>query len=137
MVNVEEFNKVKVTGDTISGCLDSYLAAMKRVNVSFAESAENIAVPDEAPEGEAGNAPADNAAKSTVSGKIAEIRSAVIDGNTTYYLRLDGESVYYAVSAAESEQAVILNTGDTIRAEASGSGSIRPMTKLEIIPAAE
>ena len=60
-----------------------------------------------------------------VTGVVTEIRSAVIGGNTTYYLRLEGDSAFYAVSAAESEQAVILNKGDTIRADASGSGAIR------------
>ena len=135
MVNVEEFNKVKVTGDTISGCLESYLDAMKRANVSYDQSAENIAVPDEtAPGADPGtDAEAPAADTQTITGVVAEIRSAVIDGNTVFYLRLDGESAYFAVSAAESETAVILNTGDTIRANVTGSGAIRQMTKLEIV----
>lgn len=54
----------------------------------------------------------------TVSGTIAEIRSAVIDGNTWYYLRLKGEkvddTVYYSISAVDCKDAVILNQGDQV-----------------------
>lgn len=44
--------------------------------------------------------------------------SAVIDGNTWYYLRLKGEgvvdTVYYSISAADCKDAVILNKGDQV-----------------------
>ena len=61
---------------------------------------------------------AEQAGKETAKGTIAEIRSAVIDGNTWYYLRLKGEgvvdTVYYAISAADCKDAVILNKGDQV-----------------------
>ena len=40
-----------------------------------------------------------------------------------------------AVSAADCEQAVILNIGDTVRMKASDNGAIRKVTSLEIVPA--
>ena len=53
-----------------------------------------------------------------MSGTIAEIRSAVIDGNTWYYLRLTGEdvddTVYYSISAVDCKTAVILSKGDPV-----------------------
>lgn len=45
---------------------------------------------------------------------MAEIRSAVLEGNTYYFIRLDNESVFYALSAAENPLAVILNPGDQV-----------------------
>ena len=48
------------------------------------------------------------------SGQVAEIRSAVLNGSTYYFLRLEGETVFYALSAAQDRQAVTLNIGDRI-----------------------
>ena len=52
--------------------------------------------------------------KTQASGTIAEIRSAVLSGSTYYFLRLEGETVFYALSAAQDRQAVTLNVGDRI-----------------------
>ena len=51
------------------------------------------------------------------SGVIAELRSAVLDGNTYYFIRLEGEEVFYSVSASQNEVAVILNVGDSVTIE--------------------
>ena len=57
---------------------------------------------------------------------MAEIRTAVLDGNSYYFLRLEGQEAFYAVNAAENPLAVILNTGDavTILYNAGEGGSI-------------
>lgn len=136
MVNVAQVDQIKVRGTSVSACLDNYLAALKAANVKVNASVENINVPDEDDPDAQTTAPATDTpieSGSAVTGVVTEIRSAVIGGNTVYYLRLEGNSAFFAVSAAESEQAVILNKGDSIRAEASGSGSIRQMTKLTIV----
>ena len=49
-----------------------------------------------------------------ISGTVAEIRSAVLDGNTTYFLRLEGSPVFYALSVKDSREAVTLNVGDEV-----------------------
>ena len=132
LVNVRLYNKIKITGNTISGCLDTYLATLKAEHVALEEDTEDIVVPDE--NDTAAEKP--DAAAANVTGTITEIRSAVIDGNTVYYLRLAGDSAFYTVSAADSPEAVILSTGDTIRGTASGDGTIRPMKGMQIVPAA-
>lgn len=38
----------------------------------------------------------------------------MIGGDSRYYLRLQGESVYYVISAADAPQVVTLNTGDRV-----------------------
>lgn len=134
LVNVRQYNKVKVTGNTISGCLDSYVESLKSVGVDVEKDVENIAVPNEdGTQTTPGDEQVQNAAE--VIGAVSEIRSAVIDGNTVYYLRVSDSAAYYAVSAADCEQAVILNTGDTVRMKTSGNGAIRKVASLEIVPA--
>ncbi len=55
--------------------------------------------------------------QTTATGKVAEIRSAVLNGNTYYFLRLEGEKVFYSLSAAANPVAVTLNVGDTVTIE--------------------
>jgi hypothetical protein len=50
----------------------------------------------------------------SVSGVIEEIRTAVINGNSQYYISLQGDDHYYVVSAADDADAVILNAGDLV-----------------------
>ena len=46
---------------------------------------------------------------------MAEIRSAVIEGTSVYYLRFEGESGFSVyVSAAQVPEAPLLNVGDTV-----------------------
>ena len=59
--------------------------------------------------------PAEDQTLQETKGTIAEIRSAVIEGTSVYYLRFEGEdsfSVY--VSAAQVPEAPLLNVGDTV-----------------------
>jgi len=50
----------------------------------------------------------------TATGAIADIRTAVINGDSCYYIRLDGANVYYAVYASDFETVVIANKGDNV-----------------------
>ncbi len=56
-----------------------------------------------------------------------------MDGNSYYFLRLEGQDVFYAVSAADSPIAVILNVGDevTITYAPGEEGSILSGTSVE------
>ena len=49
-----------------------------------------------------------------MDGTIAEIRSAVLEGNSYYYIRLIGSEVFFSISAAVSQEAVILSEGDQV-----------------------
>ena len=50
----------------------------------------------------------------TAEGTIADIRSAVQDGNSVYYIQLIGDETYYAIAAAEAPLAVILSEGNQV-----------------------
>ena len=96
MVNVQQYNIVE-TGGTVAECEANYRRTL----------ADNGLISDS--ESEA--APSD---QEEASGVVAEIRTAVLDGNSYYFLRLEGEDVFYAVNAAENPLAVILNVGDQV-----------------------
>ena len=114
MVNVQQYNIVE-TGGTVAECEANYRRTL----------ADNGLISDS--ESEA--APSD---QEEASGVVAEIRTAVLDGNSYYFLRLEGQEVFYAVNAAENPLAVILNTGDqvTITYTAGESGSILTGTSV-------
>ena len=91
MVNVAQY-QIVATGATVSACEQSYVAML---------ADKGITQPDELPQTRA-------------SGTIEEIRSAVLEGNTYYFLRLKGETVFYSISAAQNREVVTLNVGDTV-----------------------
>ena len=91
MVNVGQFNLVGI-GDTVAACEQDYLRLLGE---------KGIAAPEERIE-------------TQVSGTVAEIRSAVLDGTTYYFIRLEGEEVFYSLSAVQNPVAVLLNAGDLV-----------------------
>ena len=91
MVNVAQY-QIVATGATVSQCEQEYIQLLSESGVTETE---------DLPQTEA-------------SGTVAEIRSAVLEGNTYYFVRLEGEEVFYALSAADNTTAVILNVGDGV-----------------------
>lgn len=64
-------------------------------------------------------------------GTIEDIRSAVIDGNTFYYIKLSGTDGYFKLSAAENDIAVIMKAGDNVVIKYSADADL----SADIIPA--
>jgi len=91
MVNVAQYQIVS-TGTTVSDCEASYIRLL---------TDKGVTVPEEIPSTE-------------VSGKVTEIRTAVLEGTTYYFLRLDNAEVFYSVSAAENRDVITLNVGDHV-----------------------
>ena len=90
MVNVAQYQLVS-TGTTVSACEQSYIRLLSDKGISQ-----------------------NDLPQSSVTGVVAELTSAVIEGNTYIFIRLEGEDVFYSVSAAENNVAVILHVGDTV-----------------------
>ena len=93
MVNVQQYHIV-ATGDTVGECEKNYLELL---------SANGVVSGD-----------ANLFGTEVVEGTIADIRSAVQDGNSVYYFQLIGEKPYYAITAVEQPLAVILSKGDQV-----------------------
>ena len=90
MVNVQQY-QIVATGDTVGECEQNYLAMLSQNGIV---------------DGNAGLTGTE-----TVEGAIAEIRSAVLDGNSFYFIRLTGSDTFYSVSAVEQPLAVIHRPG--------------------------
>ena len=96
MVNVQQYQIVE-TGQTVAECEQNYRKALASNNLI---------------DGSDTQPPAADTAQA--EGVVAEIRSAVMSGDSYYFVRLEGGEVFYAVSAADSPVAVILDPGDTV-----------------------
>lgn len=94
MVNVQQY-QIVATGNTIQECQRQYEQLLLQNNI-----AEKPAI-----------------MQNTITGTIDDIRSAVKDGNSYYYIRLSGGETYYVVAASEYEPVITLNVGDTITIE--------------------
>lgn len=94
MVNVAQY-QIVATGTTVSACEQSYIKLLDEKGITRVELL---------PQTEA-------------KGKVAEIRTAVIEGNSYYFIRIQGEKVFYSLSAAQNREVVTLNVGDTVTIE--------------------
>ena len=91
MVNVAQY-QIVATGDTVSQCEQEYVRML-------ADS--GVTQPEQLPQ-------------TQTSGAVAEIRTAVIEGNSYYFVRLEGEELFYSISAAQDREVVTLNVGDRV-----------------------
>ncbi|WP_300980753.1 CvpA family protein [Flavonifractor sp. An306] len=91
MVNASQY-QIVATGTTVAQCEQEYVRMLREGGVTQTE---------DVPQTEA-------------TGVIADIRSAVMSGNSYYFIRLEGENTYYSLSAAQNPIAVILNVGDRV-----------------------
>lgn len=96
MVNVEQYQIVE-TGQTLAACESNYRQALAHYGLIGA--------------GETGVSGGES---HTQDGIIAEIRTAVIDGDTHFYVRLENGVGYLDFNAADVPRAVLLNAGDHI-----------------------
>ncbi len=102
MVNVGQYNLV-ATGSSVAQCESKYISMLTELGFDLS-GLENQLPP---------------VTQNQVTGVIAEIRSAVLEGNTQYFIRLKDNPVFYAIKASVDQQVVILNVGDSITIQAA------------------
>ena len=125
LVNVEQFQKV-VVGTKLDDCLQNYYDEMGIERDAAADLDEHVTDIDIDGTG----APSE---KITAEGVITDIRSAVLDGNTYYYIKLDKYDAYFSISAKKSDLAVILNKGDTVKLTVKATeGTIVEASSIEM-----
>ena len=91
MVNVERYQLVAI-GDTVSQCETNYKALMNDSGLSLTEEAE----------------------QNQFSGTISGIYDVVIDGNTCYFVTLEGEETLFEVQAKENLTIITAKVGDQV-----------------------
>lgn len=91
MVNVQQYQLV-ATGTSVSECESNYVQLLSTTGL------------------------ADGAASgsSEVSGTVAEVKTAVFDGTTRVYIRLEGDDFFYVISVTDSELAAVVSEGDRV-----------------------
>ena len=98
MVNVSQY-QIVATGTSVAECEQNYRAMLLKNGLISGEQVD-IEVPSE---------------KHELSGVIAEIRSAVVNGNTQYFLRFEGENSFSVRASADRiAYAPLLNVGDSV-----------------------
>ena len=117
MVSVERVNDaVPTEGDAnpdLQSCLSAYIEKVKastkrelQVDFGSGGGGNGPATPDE-------NTP--EIITKEITGIITDIRTAVVNGNSIYYIELDDSELYYLISASDAPGVVILNTGDNVK----------------------
>ena len=96
MVNVQQYQIVE-TGGTLAECEANYRRTLANAGLIGA-----------------GDLEISSGETQTEHGIVAEIRSAVIDGNTHYYVRMEHGKGYLDFNAADVPRAVLLDRGDSV-----------------------
>jgi len=91
MVNVEKYHIV-ATGNTIAECQKKYRELLKNNGSEVAELST-----------------------SSVVGIVVDIKEAIKDGTTYYYIQLENSDKYYSLSILDNEEVVLLQIGDKVK----------------------
>ncbi len=108
MVNVQQYNIV-ATGNSVAACERNYIQLLQENNIHV--DANEV---------------------STVIGTITDIRTAVLDGNTRYFIKLNDTDYYYMISISDANLCAILNVGDRVSiGTVSTDGELRAAYSVE------
>ncbi len=91
MVNIKKYQNVAI-GDTVAACEKAYNTMLKQSGIKVADSAQAL----------------------SVSGKISRIAQGVVEGNSHYYLMLEGHGEIFDVSVVDLIDVIRYEEGDTI-----------------------
>ena len=108
MVNIQKYQNVAV-GDTVAQCEESY---KKLLNSSGIVSGT------------------DTGAVQKISGNIERIAQSVIDGNSHFYLVLEGSKLIFDVPVQDFLQVVALKEGDPVTLEYMEGEPVCTVTSL-------
>ena len=95
MINVEQYQSV-ATGSTVEECQEGYLTML---------AADGLLTDDAA---------ADASSQREVTGVVATVAQAVIEGNSHFYVTLEGDETIYDFALPELLEIVAYQPGDTI-----------------------
>ncbi len=96
MVNVEQYQIVE-TGGTVAECEANYRQTLAHAGLIGA-----------------GDVTVESGSGQTGQGIVEEIRTAVVDGNTHFYVRMEGGIGYLDFNSAKTPRAVLLDVKDRI-----------------------
>lgn len=103
MVNVSQY-QIVATGSTVEECQVNYASQLLKNGLTEVEKLPLVE-------------------EKSAHGVIEEIRSSVMDGDTYYFIRLEGEKSYYLINGRDYPLAAILNPGDRVKIGYQAGGS--------------
>ena len=127
LVNVGQYS-IGAVGTSLTECIENYLKELEKNGIKLDVSTDNIT--DDIGSGDETNQTV--VEKEDVTGKITDIRTAVIGGESVYYFKLDTQESYYSVKASDAEKVIIFNKGDTVTFTVDkNAGAIIPVEKVK------
>ena len=129
----------KSDAKALNNAIENYIDALKEKGIADNVDKSNIIV-DESKINESNNAditddnnakdnanntenetttkPSKETAKGTVTGTVEDIKTSVNDGNSVYYLKVDGK--YYYINVGDCMEVMLVNKGDTVEITTDG-----------------
>ena len=138
-------DEMKSDAKALNAAVENYIQALKDKNIINSNIDMNEYLVDETDENQGGTAsqtPDSNGTEtpqttpsqtgSQVTGEVASILTSVNDGNTYYYLQING--TYYYISVADCMDVLLVKTGDTVTVTVGGEaeGSFVPASDVEV-----
>lgn len=138
-------DEMKSDAKALNAAVENYIQALKDKNIINSNIDMNEYLVDETDENQGGTAsqtPDSNGSEtpqttpsqtgSQVTGEVASILTSVNDGNTYYYLQING--TYYYISVADCMDVLLVKTGDTVTVTVGGEaeGSFVPASDVEV-----
>ena len=119
MVNVSQY-QIVATGATVAECESNYRVMLLQ---------NGLITDDAAP------VPVEEEALYTVTGTVAEIRAAVVEGNTHFYLRLSSDERWFEGSVSDVTVLPLLNVGDKVELViyAAAGGVAEPIHSATVV----
>ncbi len=135
MVNVQNY-QVAVTGVTIAECMEEYVDKLEHNNIKIDVDINDIInATDTENTQDSTDAPAKKTV--TVKGTVTDIRTAVMNGESVYYIELDESGIYYTVNASDAPSVVIMNKGQNVKITYALSDGDEKPAKGDIIAATD
>ncbi len=135
MVNVQNY-QVAVTGVTIAECMEEYVDKLEHNNIKIDVDIDDIIDATDT-ENQQPDVNAPEKETVTVKGAITDIRTAVMGGESVYYIELDESGIYYTVSASDEPSVVIMNKGQNVKITYTVSENDEKPEKGDIIAATD
>lgn len=122
----------KSDAKALNSALENYIDALKEKGVASDVNKDDVIVDEKDIEGSDNNVsenPDNNTDKpdtntgdtaNSVTGEVTDIKSSVNDGNTVYYLQVDGK--YYYIKVTDAMEVLLISKGDTVTVEFEKSG---------------
>lgn len=120
----------------LNSALENYIDALGEKGVADNVNKEDVIVDEEDMTGTDSNStdsqePPVKENALTVTGEVTDIKNSVNDGNTVYYLKVDGK--YYYIKVTDCMEVLLISKGDTVSIEYNETdGEFIPATSVTV-----